>query len=95
MLGCLALTFSGVTTGGLAVHVLIAGLYACLLWLSLMAYLVIIDGAWFPALVLSPVIISAAILALILLEALLAGALWLWRSRATWRWWRSVTPDRG
>lgn len=70
-------------------HVLIAGLYACLLWLSLMAYLVIVDGPWVPALILSPVIISGAILALIVLEALVAGA------TATWRWWRSESPGRG
>ena len=79
----------------LAVHVLIAGLYACLLWLSLMAYLLIVDGPWVPALILSPVLISGAILVLILLEALVSGALWLWRSRATWRWWRSQSPGRG
>lgn len=56
-------------------HALIAGLYAVVLWLSLMAYLLIVDGPWLWALVLSPFLISGAILALLLLE----GALWACR----------------
>ena len=79
-----------VAAGVALVHVLIACLYAVILWFSLLAYLIIIDGPWLAALVLSPVIISGGIVALLLLDAALCGVRWLWRNRGTLRWWRSA-----
>lgn len=79
-----------VAAGSVAVHVLIACLHAVLMWLSLMAYLLMTDGPWLLALVLSPLIFSGGIVALLVLDAALWGARWLWRSRGTWRWWRSA-----
>lgn len=79
----------------LFMNVVISGLYAVIIWLSLMAYLVIIDGPWLWALFASPFIISGVIVALLALDAAVRGAHWLWRCRATWRWRRSGTPGRG
>lgn len=76
-------------------NVVISGLYAVIIWLSLMAYLVIIDGPWAWALIASPFIILGVIVGLLGLDALLRGAHWLWRSRATWRWRRFATRGRG
>lgn len=77
----------GVAVGVAAVHVLIACLYAVTLWLSLLAYLLITDGPWLFALLAGPLIISGGVVALLVLDAALWGARWLWRSRGTWRWW--------
>lgn len=71
-------------------HVLIAVLYAVILWLSLLAYLIIIDGPWNLALAFAPFIISGGVVALLLLDAALWGVRWLWRNRGSWRWWRSA-----
>ena len=79
----------------LVMNVLIAALYAVIIWLSLMAYLVIIDGPWLWALFASPFIISGVIVALLALDRLMAVVHWLWRSRGTWRWRRSATRGRG
>jgi hypothetical protein len=72
------------------VHVLIACLYAVTLWLSLLAYLIIIEGPWLFALLAGPLLISGGVVALLLLDAALWGVRWLWRSRGTWRWCRSA-----
>jgi hypothetical protein len=78
-----------VAAGVVAVHVLIACLYAVTLWLSLVAYLLIVDGPWLFALLAAPLLISGGVVALLVLDAALWGARWLWRSRGTWRWCRS------
>lgn len=77
-----------VAAGVVAVHVLIACLYAVTLWLSLVAYLLIIDGPWRLALVFAPLLISGGAIALLLLDLTLLGIRWLWRSRGSWRWRR-------
>jgi hypothetical protein len=79
-----------VVAGVAAVNVVIAGLYAVTLWLSLLAYLLIIDGPWHLALLAGPLFISGGVVALLLLDAALCGMRWLWRSRVSWRWWRSA-----
>lgn len=75
-----------VAAGVVLVHVLIAVLYA--VTLSLMAYLLIIDGPWNLALAFAPFIISGGVVAPLLLDAALRGVRWLWRNRGTWRWRR-------
>lgn len=76
-----------VAAGVVAVHVLIACLYAATLWLSLVAYLLIVGGPWHLALVFAPLLISGGAIALLVLDLTLLGIRWLWRSRGTWRWW--------
>lgn len=76
--------------GVVAMHVLIAVLYAVTLWLSLAAYLLIIDGPWQYALLAAPLLISGGVVALLVLDAALLGLRWLWRSRGTWRGWRAT-----
>lgn len=53
-------------------HILIAGLYAGIIWLSLLAYTIIIDGMWMVVVIAGPVIISSLIVGLIGLDALIA-----------------------
>jgi len=60
-------------------HVLIAGLYAATIWLSAFAYVLIVGGSVFRFLVLSPVIISAAIATIIALDFAINGVSWVWR----------------
>lgn len=69
---------------------LCAGLYAVTLWLSLVAYLLIIDGPWQSALLAAPLLISGGVVALLVLVAALLGLRWLWRNRGTWRRWRAT-----
>lgn len=88
-------SFGMASLRGFLVQVVISALYAVILWLSLMAFLVISDGPWLWALFASPFIISGVIVGLLVLDRLVAGAHWLWRSRSTWRWWRTGTPGRG
>lgn len=71
--------------GVVAMHILIAVLYAVTLWLSLVAYLLIIDGPWQSALLAAPLLISGGVL-----DAALLGLRWLWRNRGTYRSWRST-----
>lgn len=79
-----------VAAGVVLVHVLIAVLYAVTLWLSLVVYLLIIDGPWHLALAFAPFLISGGAIALLVLDLTLLGIRWLWRSRGSWRWWRSA-----
>lgn len=72
----------------LAALLLIAVLYAVTLWLSLVAYLLIIDGPWPSALLAAPLLISGGVVALLVLDAALLGLRWLWRNRGTYRSWR-------
>ena len=72
-------------------HILISGLYACIIWLSGLAYCVIVNGPVFKYLVLSPFIISGVILAILVLDLMVSGIRWLWSGRATLRWWRQST----
>ena len=60
-------------------HVLIAGLYGATLYLSLLAYILIIDGPILTFLMLSPVIISAAIAGLLALDMSVRGVSWAWK----------------
>lgn len=76
--------------GVVAMHILIAVLYAVTLWLSLAAYLLIIDGPWQYALLAAPLLISGGVVALLVLDAALLGLRWLWRNRGTYRSWRST-----
>ena len=76
--------------GVVAMHVLIAVLYAVTLWLSLAAYLLIIDGPWQYALLAAPLLISGGVVALLVLDAALLGLRWLWRNRGTYRSWRAT-----
>lgn len=85
-----ALPLAVAAAGVALVHVLIACLYAVTLWLSLLAYLIIIEGPWLFALLAGPAIISGGVVALLLLDAAVWGVRWLWRSRGTWRWWCSA-----
>ena len=71
-------------------HVVVAALYAVTLWVSLVAYLAITGGPWLLALALAPLLVSGGVFAILLLCAAVRGARWLWRSRGTWRWWRSL-----
>lgn len=51
-------------------HILIAGLYAGIIWLSLLAYTIILEGWWMVVVIAGPVIISALIVGLIALDEL-------------------------
>lgn len=53
-------------------HIVIATLYAVIIWLSLMAYTVIIGGFWLVALIAGPLIISALVVGLIAADMLVA-----------------------
>lgn len=53
-------------------HILIASLYAIIIWLSLMAYTVIVGGFWLVALIAGPLIISALVIGLIAADMLVA-----------------------
>lgn len=53
-------------------HILIATLYAIIIWLSLLAYTVIIGGFWLVALMVGPFIISALVIGLIAADMLIA-----------------------
>jgi hypothetical protein len=85
---------------GVDMHVLIAGLYAAILWLALLAYTVIIGLSAFWVLVLGPVVISGLIAALLVLDLVLdplwpiLARRWAWLSSATVRLWRSIPPRR-
>lgn len=60
-------------------HVLIAGLYAVTIWLSALAYVLIVGAPLFTFLVWSPFVISGAIVALIVLDLAVRGVSWTWR----------------
>lgn len=51
-------------------HILIASLYAGTIWLSLLAYTIIIDGYWPEVVVAGPVIISSTTIWLLVIERL-------------------------
>lgn len=53
-------------------HVLIATLYAIVIWLSLLAYTIIIGGFWVVIAVTGPFIISAVVIGLLALDLLVA-----------------------
>lgn len=65
-------------------HVLIAGLYAVIIWLALLAYVVIVKGPMIKFLVLSPFVISGSIAAIITLDLVVRGVCWMWQR------WRPV-----
>jgi hypothetical protein len=74
-------------------HVLIAGLYATIIWLSLLAYMLIVGlhPGW--VLLLGPVIISGVIAVLLALDFILeplwpiVARRWAWLSSCTVRLW--------
>lgn len=70
-------------------HVLIAGLYAAIIWLALLAYVVILGLSPFWVLVLGPVVVSGLIAALLTLDFLL-NPLWPILARR-WAWLSSCT----
>lgn len=74
-------------------HIVISCLYAVVVWLSLMAYLVIVDGPWLWGLFASPFVVSGVIAALLVLDAAVRGARWLWIERPSWKWDRSGNRD--
>lgn len=57
-------------------HVLIAGLYACVIYLSLLAYIIIIGGPLLTFLLASPILISAAIVFIFALDYAVRGVTW-------------------
>lgn len=66
-------------TKGCCMHVLIAGLYACTLYLSVLMYVIVMDGPLLAFLLLAPVLISAAILSILAIDYVVVGASWAWR----------------
>lgn len=63
-------------------HIVIASLYSIIIWLSLLAYTIIVGGFWIVALVAGPFIISAIVIGLIALDMLVARlARWFSRKR--------------
>lgn len=52
-------------------HILIATLYAIVIWLSLLSYTVILGGFWLVALIAGPIIISALVIGLIAADMLI------------------------
>lgn len=74
-------------TGRHFMHVLIAGLYACIIWLSVLAYCIILNGPVLVFLALSPVIISGAIAVIITLDFAVRGIGW------TLRRWRPARAN--
>ncbi len=73
---------------GLFVHILISGLYACIVYLALLAYVVIVGAPLLKFLVWSPFIISAAIVAITALDLVVRGVQWGYR-----RWHPAVKTD--
>lgn len=76
--------------GAPAVHVLVSFLYALIVWLAMLAWLVIADGPVLLVLLASPFILSGLILALTALGLAFIGLRWLWRCRGSLRLRRSV-----
>lgn len=80
--------------------VVIAALYACILWLSFVAYATIVGHSLFWPVVLGPVIISGLTGALLALDLVLAPVWpflahrWAWLSSATVRRCRRILPPR-
>ena len=68
-------------------HVVIATLYGITIYLSVLAYIIIIDGPLVAFLGLAPVIVSGAIVALFALDLAVRGVGWAWRR------WRQVTAN--
>lgn len=52
-------------------HILIATLYAIVIWLSLLSYTIIVGGFWLVALIAGPIIISALVIGLIAADILI------------------------
>lgn len=67
-------------------HIVIAGLYATIIWLSLLAYTVILHGWWLVVIIAGPIIISALIIGLIGLDILV--------DRIAKRWFPAKPPDK-
>lgn len=76
----------GITiTGETKLHILIATLYSIVLWLSLLAYTLIVGGFWLVALIAGPIIISSFVIGLLAADMLIA--------RLEKRFgWRTVKP---
>lgn len=49
-------------------HIVIAGLYAVIIWLSILAYTIILDGFWLVVAIAGPIIVSALLVGLIALD---------------------------
>lgn len=77
--------------GAAAVHVVISTLYAFVVWLALLAWLVVSDGPWQLVLLASPIVFFGLILVITALGLALIGLRWLWRCRGSLRLWRSPT----
>lgn len=77
-----------VVVGVLGMHVVVALLYAVLVWACVVIWLLAAGGPWGLVLALGPVVISALVVVFLLLGAMVAGARWLWLSRGTLRLWR-------
>jgi len=71
--------------GAAAVHVLVSFLYAAVVWLALLAWLVVSDGPWQIVLLATPFILSGLILVLTALGFAFIAIRWLWRCRGTLR----------
>lgn len=71
-----------VLTKGILMHVLIAALYACTIYLSTLMYVIVVDGPLLTFLMMSPVLISVAIGLILALDFAVGGVTWAWRK---WR----------
>lgn len=60
-------------------HIVISGLYAVIVWLSLLAYMVIIEGPILRFLAWTPLFISGAMVAITVLDFGVRGACVAWR----------------
>jgi hypothetical protein len=58
-------------------HVLIAGIYGFLLWLTMLAVVYVHGGPLLKFVLLSPVIISAAMSVLLAIDAMVHGIMWV------------------
>ncbi len=81
-------------------HAVIAALYGVILWLSTLAYLLIVGGPVMPVLLLGPVVVSGLTVALLVLDLALEplwpilARRWAWLSSATLRLRRRILPPR-
>lgn len=69
-------------------HILASLLYAVIAFAALVAYC-LATGAPLLVLLVSPLLISGAIIVFMLLDLVFVAGRWLWRNRATLRLWRS------
>jgi len=71
-------------------HVIVAGAYAVVIWLSVMAYCLMFGVPFLFFLAFSPIVISASMIAVIATSYAVRGLVWV----CCWLWcWRVVKTD--